>query len=96
MESADLQRAAIEDVINAIKNADTSLLDYAQNKVNDSKTKLGEYEQKLQSMCTANNIVLQGNVVPVAPDKGEQINTESQLDPSQIEQLENEQAEMDQ
>jgi len=96
VESADLQRAAIEDVINAIKNADTSLLEYAQNKVNDSKTKLGEYEQKLQSMCTANNIVLQGNVVPVAPDKGEQVNTESQLDPSQIEQLENEQAEMDQ
>lgn len=96
VESADLQRAAIEDVINAIKNADTSLLDYAQNKVNESKAKLGEYEEKLKTMCTANNIVLQGNVVPVAPDKGQEINTESQLDPTQIEQLENEQAEMDQ
>ena len=64
VESADLQRAAIEDVINAIKNADTSLLDYARTKVEDSEKKLAEYEEKLRGMCSANNINLEGNVVP--------------------------------
>jgi len=64
VESADLQRAAIEDVINAIKNADTSLLDYARTKVEDSEKKLAEYEDKLRGMCSANNINLEGNVVP--------------------------------
>ena len=64
VESADLQRAAIEDVINAIKNTDTSLLDYARTKVEDSEKKLAEYEDKLRGMCSANNINLEGNVVP--------------------------------
>ena len=64
VESADLQRAAIEDVINAIKNVDTSLLEYAQNKVNDSHAKLQEYETKLRNLCQANNINLEGRVTP--------------------------------
>ncbi len=66
VESADLQRAAIEDVINAIKNVDTSLLEYAQNKVNDSHGKLQEYETKLRDLCKANNINLEGRVTQEA------------------------------
>ncbi|MBR3537443.1 MAG: hypothetical protein IKQ49_00705 [Eubacterium sp.] len=64
VESADLQRAAIEDVINAIKNVDVSLLEYAQNKVDESHVKLQEYETKLRNLCKANNINLEGNVTP--------------------------------
>ncbi len=64
VESADLQRAAIEDVINAIKNVDSGLLEYAQEKVTSSYAKLSEYEKNLKNLCAANNIELKGNVVP--------------------------------
>lgn len=64
VESADLQRAAIEDVINAIKNVDSSLLGYAQQKVDDSEAKLEEYETALRNLCAANNITLEGSVTP--------------------------------
>ena len=79
VESADLQRAAIEDVINAIRNVDTSLLEYAQKKVDDSHIKLQEYEKKLRDLCMANNINLEGTVVPTteAPTEATEATEES-------------------
>ena len=58
--SAQYQRDAIQDVVDAIKNADNQLLDSAQKKVDQSKEKLQAYYDKLKKLCEANNISLEG------------------------------------
>ena len=58
--SAELQRGAIQDVIDAIKNVDDKLLTSAQKKVDDSRKKLDEYNKKLKELCDANQIKLEG------------------------------------
>ncbi len=59
LESSQLQRDAIQDVVNAIKNADSKLLDSAQSKVDDSQKKMKVYNEKLDTLCKANNITLE-------------------------------------
>ena len=58
--SAELQRDAIQGVVDAIKNADNQMLDAAQSKVEQSKEKLQAYYDKLKALCEANNISLEG------------------------------------
>ena len=57
--SAELQRGAIQDVIDAIKNVDDKLLTSAQKKVDDSRKKLDEYNKKLKKLCDENQIKLE-------------------------------------
>ena len=58
--SAQLQRDAIQLVVDAIKNADSSILDSAQQKVEQSRDKLREYNDSLKKLCEENNITLEG------------------------------------
>ncbi len=58
--SAELQRGAIKDVIEAITNVDSRLLESAQKKVEQSQKKLDEYNKKLKALCEENNISLEG------------------------------------
>lgn len=58
--SAQLQRDAIQLVVDAIKNADSTILDQAQKKVDESKAKLQEYNDMLKTLCEQNSITLEG------------------------------------
>jgi len=60
LESAELQRDAIQLVVDAITNADSTILDQAQKKVDDSKVKLEEFNTQLKTLCEQNNITLEG------------------------------------
>ena len=59
LESAELQRDAIQLVVDAIKNADSTILDKAQAKVEASRTKLQEYNDNLKTLCEQNSITLE-------------------------------------
>ena len=63
--SAYLQLAAMDDIVNGIENYDTSLFDSASTRLSDSKAEMGEYERKLAEIAKANNINLSGSFIYV-------------------------------
>ena len=59
LSSAQLQRDAIQLVVDAITNADSDMLNDAQKKVDQSRAKLQEYNDSLKTLCEQNNITLE-------------------------------------
>ncbi len=60
--SAKCQRAAIQYVVNALKTADSTQLDNAVTKMNDSMYYLKQYEDDLKALCDSNGITLNGTL----------------------------------
>ena len=62
LQSSQLQRDAIQDVVNGIKNNDSELLTSAEDKINQSEELYKSYEESLQSICSSNNIKINGTI----------------------------------
>lgn len=59
-QSAQNQYDAMADVINAIKNGDTSLLDSAEEKIALSEDYMRQYEEALKALCSEYGITING------------------------------------
>ena len=62
LQSSQYQRAAIQDVVNGIKNDDASLFTSAEQNIAQSETYFKSYEDSLQSICSSNNIKINGSI----------------------------------
>ncbi len=62
LQSAQLQRDAIQDVVNGIKNDDAALFTSAEQKIAESETYYKSYTDSLQSICANNNIKINGSI----------------------------------
>ena len=62
LQSAQLQRDAIQDVIDGIKNSDATYFDSAESKIEQSETYMATYKNDLKTICADNNITIYGNV----------------------------------
>ncbi len=61
LQSSQLQYDAMSDVVNAVKNQDTTLLDSAQDKIEESNKYFAQYETKLKELADANGITINGS-----------------------------------
>ena len=62
LQSAQYQRDAIQDVVNAIKNDQVELFTSAEEKIAQSETYFKTYEDSLKTICNNNNVQINGNV----------------------------------
>ena len=60
--AANSEREAINSVIEAINDLDSSKLDQAQQSIKDSKTYLSMYEEELKSLCDKYGIAVEGSL----------------------------------
>jgi vacuolar-type H+-ATPase subunit I/STV1 len=59
--SAELQRDAINQIVNSITNNDDSYVEKAKKDIEDSKVALKEYEDSLKLLCQQNQITINGS-----------------------------------
>ena len=62
IQSAELQRNAIQDVIDGIKNSDSSYFDSAEEKIEQSETYMAQYKDSLKTVCADNGITIKGEL----------------------------------
>ena len=62
LQSAQLQRDAIQDVIDGIKNSDVAYFDSAEEKIQQSEEALSAYKSSLRSVCESNGITINGDI----------------------------------
>ena len=60
IKSAEYQKEAMQDVVDAITNVDTDMLDAANSAVTDSKTYMKMYEDELTRLCATYGIDMVG------------------------------------
>ena len=61
--SAELQREAIQDVVDALTTADFTKIDAANDAINDSMYYLKQYEDNLQILCNQYGVQINGEFV---------------------------------